>query len=272
MSKTINYSPLHTILSRIVKGLDLTHPELGKALRKWHPYIFKAVINTSKITNLAEEDVLSDILLGLAQVNDLCDEPLYRYQKRLYKIILEDGNSVLLESKCKDRIRFWVAREGIEEVQCAKTESLLYTKIQQCCVQLIRSKHAQKREGNQVNIDSLDYIRDLSSTFDSSIYPSSLEITEYLIDIQKNPEEVLSTFQFIEGLTSYISEEALVVLGDFINNPGTSFIASARRLGISRRKARAARLEILRIFSYLEQTRIKAVGCRPIYMRADQLC
>lgn len=272
MKKEIQYSSLHTTLFRIVKGLDITHPELGKALRKWHPFIFQAVINTAKITNSSEEDVLSDILLGFAQVNDICSEPLFRYRKRLYKIVAEDGDSILVESKCKDRVRFWISRINLEEVKCAKTESLLYKKIQQRCIEVIRLSNAQKRRGEHVDIGCLDYVGELSLMENITPFNDTKELMDYVINFQCNPEQIFSTIQIIDGLAKYISKDALIVLEDCVDHPGTSFISSAKRLGISRRKVRAARLEILRIFSYLEQARVKVIDKQPIYIRADQLC
>jgi len=293
----------------MVTGLRRESPDLAEGIRKWSKFLLHSAERVSRITGMADEDVLSDILLSLVKVDELYKNTLYRFQGAVYKSVAWDGCAVklkTLDSNTKFKREFWTHYSNIEPIRKGKIESAICREIHHQSVDILSANFIAKngflktqvaervtvkklRDGNervsvrpiydvekyihQVDID-ISTSPERSQRLDPFLYPSTSEILRYLCDSESNPEESIRIDETLSEIAEMVSNEAMTVLSCLMADPELSNHAVAKVTGMPFKQVSLGRFEVMNAYSFMTQRLIprKAGQVRPIYLRADQIC
>lgn len=276
---------LSAIFEGIMLGLEKQDYRLYEGLKKWKPLLVHTVSKIAYITGKSSDDVLQEVLMGVIEVNNIYDIPLYRYNGKLYERLQDDGSRVLLITPRynKEKVhKIWVSKDDISLVKKGKLNSSIYREINQKCYDIISSFFVQKNGFEKVKVDEamvkvksgkdgVKYKKKSISKIVKHIELMSIDDESFNFDIygvDDNAESYLILKQYFDTVVESISEEAELVLQYMTENPGTGIDKISKSLNLSHSKVKVSMCEIERSIPFLKNDEDDAMSLSPIYLKA----
>jgi hypothetical protein len=138
---------LNTLLDSYVESISKTDKVFSDSLKKWKHHIIKVSLKNSKQMKMDPEDFFQEIMTHLVESNSRYNFKHYRYQGRLYEVVMIDGPYAYLSSNPfnrKEMRKVLVDREEVEEVRKGLHSSFIYQRINQFTHEYVTSYFTKK--------------------------------------------------------------------------------------------------------------------------------
>lgn len=253
------------LLSTTIHGLLVKEPALAKSLKKWVPYIRATVNDLHRITSKDPLDLTQDLLLAAAEANISYQAKLFRYERHLFEIDMEDGSIVRLctprYKKTHKMQRIWVQRDSLQAVKKSTLDSFLYQILSQQYLDML-TLFFTKHNGWRV-ISQKGKIKEVER-FGQEILESSFGIADsdmfqnLFVDPSSNSESLTTSRNLVKKIMERISSDSIVILKSMLEDPESTVGELAKITSMNSRKVHRCKNEIKRIANDL-------VGLQPIY-------
>lgn len=230
------------LLNSTIDGLKLKEPELSNALKKWKPMLKSTIEDLVRITQKDPIDLAQDLMLAVVEANVAYKAPLFRYNKKLYEMDMLDGKCARLITpkykKTKKVEKFWVMCKRIVSVKKSSLASYLYKVIRQQYLDMLTLYFTQRNGWLRTNskkckIKTVERIGqeilecDFSSK-DSDIFQNLFK------DTKSDQESVISAREMLQKIMQRISNNAVMVLKEMLEDPEGSVSDISRGCGMSK--------------------------------------
>jgi hypothetical protein len=274
-----------SVLIAMIDRATFNNPDFAKSFKKWVPYFCSLANRICAFTGKCEDDVLQDLLIGVAEINCIYDIPLYRYNGRLYERLREDGTLSLLitpRNNKMQRCEMWVETKNIEFLKKGKLESTIYRELTQQLSDILNSHFAQKRGFKKsLDADERQVVRRSGSSgtklFSKKTYKVSKtidvcsikDLESEPIDFFSNPEEDAILGQYVSKMKEKVSPIAGTILDVKLQDPKATWTSVARLIGINPGTAHSAARELARNLPFDTENTLAHDRCVPVHMRAE---
>lgn len=272
------------MLMKVIENSKFNNPRFSKCLKKWVPFICSSASKISWVTGRSDEDAIQDILVGIAEINQIYDVPLFKYKDRLYEKVREDGPMVLLRTPRNNKskeVEMWVNGASVKEIKKGKLESTIYREINQQLVDIMNSHFTQKN-GFCKEVKGEEFITVRSGKDKSSYSRKKVHKVTKMVDIvddqeenlgwcDNSPEDNVIFNQYVREVKKEVSKTAGRVLDLMIKDPGISINEISETLEIDINSVMLSKCEIVRNLPFDSKIikKCKSESLKPIYIRAN---
>jgi hypothetical protein len=240
------------LLNSTIKGLRSQEPALAKSLKKWLPLLKSTVNDLERITHKDPIDLTQDLILAVVESNIAYKAPLFRYNRKLYEMDMQDGPIVRLITpkykKTKILECFWVMRCQIVPVKKSSLDSYLYSVIHQQYLDMLTLYFTQRNgwlrtSPRKSKIKTVERIGQEVLECDFGKEDSEM-FNNMFKDTHSDQEAVVNARDMLKKIMYRISQNALVVLAEMLESPYSSAAELSRGCKMSKNMVSTCKKQI----------------------------
>jgi hypothetical protein len=259
---------VNALLTSTIKGLRSQEPALAKSLKKWLPLLKSTVNDLERITHKDPIDLTQDLILAVVESNIAYKAPLFRYNKKLYELDMQDGPIFRLTTpkykKTKILEKFWIHKRRVVPVRKSSLDSYLYSVISQQYLDMLTLYFTQRNgwlrtSPRKSKIKTVERIGQEVLECDFGKEDSEM-FNNMFKDTHSDQESVASARDMLKKIMYRISQNALVVLMEMWESPYSSAAELSRGCKMSKNVVSTCKKQIKR--AAMDLTSIQ-----PIYLR-----
>lgn len=271
------------LMNSVINSTAITDPEFSNSLKKWKPRMQSAVKKLSYITGVEEEDIFQDVLMNLVEVAKIHSVPLYRFKKRLYEKVMDDGTTVILKTPRYNKGNKEIVaahKDKVEPVKKSKLESTIYREINQQLVDITNS-HFTRKNGYKKTLsgtkrvtvrsdkDNVKFKEKNFHTVEKTVEIIGIDDSDGVLSIADNNtiEETVYASNCLDHIRKSVSDVASNVLNLMLEESEIIDTRIAQTLSYPIDTIKYAKFEIMRSFPDKKQS----IPTRePIYFSANE--